>query len=414
MTRDTKTTGGRALLFMILIPLLTILAIALLFEAGLRIAGYNPLSSMVKGGSGSRFFLKKSEDPILRVELNPGYQGVVEKIKLVINSRGMRGRELPEAKDGHVRIALIGDSITLGKSIPDEEIFATRLERMLQAVNPRYEVLNLGTDSYDTVQEVLSLKYKGLAFAPDVVVVCYCLNDIGITPFDMDFIHTFIKPSIPPLYRFRVSQWIYLRLRRLKAVSLFKKQLESVGAFGNFYGDLFPPAEKDAFLEEQFKAIAENQRIFAAAGRYDRKRTVLDHAGSLWLNQYADLKSIGKLRYAFKELAAMANARGFKVMVAVIPFLYKLKGHYLDIPAHKIVVHQAKAFKLEAVDLFGKFNAAGLKGLGLDGVHFSIRGHEVMAEALFEALGRLFFPDVDQAVRNRPSKTDGGREPDGP
>jgi len=414
MTRDAKTTGGRALLFMVLIPLLTILVMALLFEAGLRIAGYNPLSSMAKGGSGSSFFLRKSADPILRVELNPGYQGIVDKVRLVINSKGMRGRELPEDKDGHVRIALIGDSIALAKSIPDEEIFATRLERMLQAVNPRYEVLNLGTDGYDTVQEVLSLKEKGLAFAPDVVVVCYCLNDIGITPLDMSFIHTFVQPHIPLLFRLRVWQWINLRLRRLKATSLFKKQLESVGAFGDFYGDLFPPAEKDAFLEEQFKAIAESQRTFAAAGRYDKKRMVLDHAGSLWLNQYTDLKSIGKLRYAFKELAAMANARGFKVMVVVIPFFYKLKGHYLDIPAHEIVVHQAKAFKLEAVDLFKKFNAAGLKGLGLDGVHLSARGHEVMAKALFEELGRLFFPDVDRAIRNRPSQTDGGRGPDDP
>lgn len=414
MTRDVKTTGGRALLFMVLIPLLTILAMALLFEAGLRIAGYNPLSSMAKGGSGSSFFLRKSEDSILRVELNPGYQGVVDRVRLVINSRGMRGRELPEDKDGHVRIALIGDSITLAKSIPDGEIFATRLERMLQAINPRYEVLNLGTDSYDTVQEVLSLKNKGLAFAPDVVVVCYCLNDIGITPLDMGFIQTFVQPRIPLLFRLRVWQWINLRLRRIKAASLFKKQLESVGAFGDFYGDLFPPAEKDAFLEEQFKAIAESQQTFAAAGSYDRKRTVLDHPGSLWLNQYADLKSIGKLRYAFKELAAMAETRGFKVVVAVIPFLYKLKGHYLDIPAHKIVVHQAKAFKLEAVDLFKKFNAAGFKGLDLDGVHLNARGHEVMAEALFEALGHLFFPDVDQAVRNRPPQTDRGREPDGP
>ena len=101
-------------------------------------------------------------------------------------------------------------------------------------------------------------------------------------------------------------------------------------------------------------------------------------------------------------------------MVVVIPFFYKLKGHYLDIPAHEIVVHQAKAFKLEAVDLFKKFNAAGFKGLDLDGVHLNARGHEVMAEALFEALGRLFFPDVDQAVRNRPLQTDRGQEPDGP
>jgi lysophospholipase L1-like esterase len=394
MKQEAKSTRGRTFLFMVLTPLLTILVLALLFEVGLRIGGYNPLGHMARGVEGNSFFLKKSEDPILRFELNPGYQGVFEGARLVINARGMRGRELPEDKDGHIRIALLGDSITLAKTIPEEEIFASRLERMLQAVNPRCEVMNLGTDGYDTVQEVLSFRDKGLAFAPDVVVVCYCLNDIGITPLDTGFIQNFIQPRIPLSYRLRVWQWVNLRLRRLKAASLFKKQLESVGAFGDFYGNLFPPADKDAFLEEEFQAIAESQKAFAAAGSYDRKRTVLEHPGSLWLNQYTDLKSVGKIRYAFKELAGMADARGFKVLVAVIPFFYKVQGRYLDLPAHRIVIHQAQALGLKTADLFPMFNAAGFKGLDLDGVHLSVRGHQVMAEALFEELGRQFFPDL--------------------
>jgi lysophospholipase L1-like esterase len=394
MTNEVKLSGSRVILFGILIPMLTVFIMAILFEVGLRIAGFNPLSHILKGRQGNSYFLRKAEDPLLRVELNPGFQGVFEGARLVINGQGMRGRELSRDKDGHIRVALLGDSIALARTVSEDRIFATRLERMLQAVNPRYEVFNLGTDGYDTVQEVFALRDKGLAFDPDVVVVCYCLNDIGITPLDMGFVNTFIQPRIPPLWRLRIWQWINLRLRRMKTVSLFKRQIESVGAFDEFYGNLFPAAEKDAFLEEQFLAIAESQQLFNEADHYDRKRIVLESPGNLWLNQYTDLKNIGKIRYAFKELADLARTHGFRVLVAVIPFFYKLKGRYLDLPAHRIVIHEAQAFGLGTVDLFPKFNAAGFKGLDLDGVHLSVRGHQIMAEALFEELGRQFFSDV--------------------
>jgi hypothetical protein len=48
-------------------------------------------------------------------------------------------------------------------------------ERLAKEVpNERWEVLNMAVPGYNTAMEVETLKARGLAYEPDVVVVGYC------------------------------------------------------------------------------------------------------------------------------------------------------------------------------------------------------------------------------------------------
>ena len=96
-----------------------------------------------------------------------------------INSLGFRGREVTPRKDpGVVRVLVVGDSFVFGIGVDEEHLFVTRLERRLRDLTGvPHQVVNLGVAGFSTDQEYLLLRERGLALAPDVVLLLMCDND---------------------------------------------------------------------------------------------------------------------------------------------------------------------------------------------------------------------------------------------
>jgi hypothetical protein len=92
------------------------------------------------------------------------------------NSRGLRGtREYALDKpEGVTRIVVLGDSLTFGEDVGDDEVWPSRLEALL----PGTEVLNLGVHGYGHDQMLLYLREEGLKYHPDVVVVGFLPDDM--------------------------------------------------------------------------------------------------------------------------------------------------------------------------------------------------------------------------------------------
>ncbi|MCX6709902.1 MAG: SGNH/GDSL hydrolase family protein [Candidatus Woesearchaeota archaeon] len=125
------------------------------------------------------------KDDINGYRYKPGFRGnffgSYSNITISINSRGFRDYEyaLEKPADSY-RIAVIGDSVTFGSGIPMQETYAKQLEKMLNSNSSvRYEVLNMGVNSYEFEQEYNLLKSDGLKFKPDLVIVGFVLNDVG-------------------------------------------------------------------------------------------------------------------------------------------------------------------------------------------------------------------------------------------
>src|SRR5262249_53631027 len=108
---------------------------------------------------------------------------------ILVNSLGFRGVDFDaEKKPGTSRIVVLGDSVTFGVCVDEDETFPFLLAEILRGrrTERRWDVVNAGVPGYGSEQEVGVLNEKGLALRPDVVVLAFCANDwtrpISATP----------------------------------------------------------------------------------------------------------------------------------------------------------------------------------------------------------------------------------------
>jgi HEAT repeat protein/lysophospholipase L1-like esterase len=95
------------------------------------------------------------------------------------NRDGLRDRTRTREKpEGLVRIAILGDSVTLGAEIRPEEAYPQRLEARFRAEGRRVEVMNVALWGWSTRQEKIAWERIARGYRPDQAVLAVCLNDI--------------------------------------------------------------------------------------------------------------------------------------------------------------------------------------------------------------------------------------------
>ncbi|MBN2383347.1 SGNH/GDSL hydrolase family protein [bacterium] len=125
---------------------------------------------------------RQSANPLLVFELIPDSQVFQDDVFYRINTEGLR--DLPShthEKTGSFRIAAVGDSFTFGMALPLEMTWPKQLEHLLQErFGPTVSVYNFGIMGYDTQQEIELIKTRVLLYQPDLIIIGYCLNDVGV------------------------------------------------------------------------------------------------------------------------------------------------------------------------------------------------------------------------------------------
>jgi lysophospholipase L1-like esterase len=112
-------------------------------------------------------------DPLLGWRLQPGVYG-----EMRINSEGFRGAEWSRGKTAGKRIAYLGDSCTMGFTIPaDADVFGALLPQLLQRQSLQLEGLNFGVDGYSSHQGRILLEQVLPQYAPDYVTLYFGYND---------------------------------------------------------------------------------------------------------------------------------------------------------------------------------------------------------------------------------------------
>lgn len=105
------------------------------------------------------------------------------EVDVQINSKGLREREIPYAKEKDTfRILLLGDSFSAALQVPLRLTWHKIIERTLNE-NPRVpkkiEIINSGVPGYGTSQELLYYRYEGYKYNPDLVLIEVFHNDIS-------------------------------------------------------------------------------------------------------------------------------------------------------------------------------------------------------------------------------------------
>jgi lysophospholipase L1-like esterase len=335
MGHSARRLGSVALLLASLA--LTLLAL----EAGFRVAGVSVGTVQI-----NRATVRRSDNPRLGFELRPG-GAVRAEVAYRVNAEGLRGPETSVEKPAGVRrVAVLGDSIAFGYWVADEDGFARQLEALLNAEGApsRVEVLNFGVPGYNLDQEIEALRAKALAFAPDAVVVAFCLNDLeGLFSYELGLVQDRAargRTALGALREALVSRsllfaWVEYRLSEREARRAFAR------ARNPLEGPLYAEA-----VERQEEALR------------------------------------GKLGV----LQALVASRGIPGVVVVFPVLGGRFERYPHRDLHRAVVAAAEQAGLAAVDILDCYSAYDFRDLRVDVVHPSPLGHRIAAHAARDAL----------------------------
>ncbi|HEX5053642.1 MAG TPA: SGNH/GDSL hydrolase family protein, partial [Planctomycetota bacterium] len=113
----------------------------------------------------------------------PGLDVEFQGVRVVTNADGFRGpRRSREKPANGYRIVGLGDSVLFGWGVPYEASGLAVLEARLQAACPTrlVEAVDTAVPGYNTAMEEQVLVDKGLAFAPDLVIVDFVGNDLDL------------------------------------------------------------------------------------------------------------------------------------------------------------------------------------------------------------------------------------------
>ena len=199
----------------------------------------------------THYHLDKIADSTRVFKHRPGLQRIYQGVDVSINEHGFRDRSLEVKQKNEMRVLLLGDSVTFGWGVPEEDTFSRKLEAMLTNHWKRpVRTVNTGVGGYNTVQEYATLITFAGDIDPDVVILLYVLNDVEVNdpPFD-PWSARALKGKSPPetldiilrkrwLYRLGYFGFNWVFSRQAQALDKngrgFKESVEALGAIATF------------------------------------------------------------------------------------------------------------------------------------------------------------------------------------
>jgi len=179
-------------------------------ELGIRTVDFYGISYYELVGG---YMLNMKADEHLVYRHKPSWEQRFGDVLITYNERGLRDRPILPKAEGEYRILALGDSITFGWGVSQNQIFTFRLEQLLQGRLQRpVRVINSGVGGYNTVQELTYFKQEGITFQPDLVMLTYVENDIEENkgPFDPWTQVSLRGKSLPEMVRTMLAKlWLY-------------------------------------------------------------------------------------------------------------------------------------------------------------------------------------------------------------
>lgn len=305
-------------------------------EIGLRLLGYAGAPESLIGN------IRHVDDPILNWRFVPNSTVQDGNVISRYNSAGFRDMEHAVGKPAHItRVVVVGDSVTEGSGVRQEELFASYVQTLLGS---RFEIINLGMSGLNTQQEIHIFEVEGMKYEPDIVVINFILNDC-------DFFSEF------------------------RAAERFQEEKDAkIGLFGD--------VTIDPRLKRWLKSSA---LVYFVKGRMEYIRGVItgkeerNYYVSLWGNPECHRRVLS----GFDALKALQEHSSFDVHVLIWPLLmnYDLYGFS---QVHAWVKENAVQRGFKVLDLLPVYSSRWYRDLQImaeDNVHPNADGHRLSAQA---------------------------------
>jgi lysophospholipase L1-like esterase len=277
-------------------------------------------------------------------------------VRFATDERGLRATPHAAVRSPTTRRVLVaGDSFTQGSQVEADELFTTRLERVLVDA----EVWNAGVGGYSTLQELRALGPQLRDFRPDLVVLVVFENDFQDNLMSY---YSFLGPR--PHVRVRGSE---VEVVDRPDPTPFERCLLPVpGALWWYeHSALYRALHKNLFLPQRSTALdAEEKRQRAALSLSDQRTA---------------------MRRLLAHVAETVHAADAELLLVAMPDRESVEAAVA--PSHEWLAGEAATLRVPFVSLLAPLvtATAGRAYFAADAdIHLTAVGHECVAAALRE------------------------------
>lgn len=304
----------------------------------------------------NRTIYRRSENDDLIYEPTPGASVEMEYGPAGFNAAGMRDeREHAREPDPErTRVAILGDSLVWSEFLPLYDSIPRRAEGSL---GRDFEVLAFGVTGYDTAQEAAWYEAAVRPFAPDVVVVVFCMNDMMIMS--------------GPFERYATDEE---RAQKDAQEALMAREA---------------PVRRetiDAVLEER-ERNASLRIVARALGIWERWRFDRSYTDE-YLVAFRDPPRRARTRAALQRLGAALRADHARGVLVISPVLEAWDDYHWH-AIHDFVRQEAEAAGFIVVDPLESWRGAHTPDemrVGGDNLHYDESGARVMGSVIADAV----------------------------
>lgn len=263
-----------------------------------------------------------------------------------------------EKNRGTFRILVLGDSNAYGQGVRVEETFAKVLEDILnnkvERNGNKFEVINLGWPGLNTADEYIELIKNGLRYEPDMVLVSYCINDIG------------------PPGNLRTDPRASHYIRRSLNKGAFRLPIpESIDSFLTLKSDFY------LFLLNRYNSLLHKIGM----------RQGVDHDKSLLMSYSEGTRDWMFTQQALDKIYTLCKQQNIMPTLVILPYFYELERYQFGI-IHEKVTSTAKTTGFHVLDLLPVF--IGKKSTDFIAsradTHPNAKAHKIMAEDIYKFL----------------------------
>jgi lysophospholipase L1-like esterase len=280
-------------------------------------------------------------------------------VEYIINSKGLRGPEFPERKpDGEIRLLTIGDSVTFGHLVSEEETYPHYLQKYLEGSAPdkSLRVINCGVNGYSTREELLFLRKKGINYDPDIVLFGFVLNDASIYARQ---------------YRLLTFKEMLSRNRhpgRMERMFRFLSRLHFVRAITNILEEVI--IQEDLIDEIREKRNHLNREI-------------------MYLDSEEALRGLETTKNELGQISRLLDDHRIEMVFVVFPTKYQLEETIIPDEPQRILEEYCNEDDIRYLDLMPIFLNRDWNNLYIDNVHLSAEGNALVAEEIGRYLDKI-------------------------
>jgi lysophospholipase L1-like esterase len=302
--------------------------------------------------------------------LRPGFRGEYRnaeyRISIAINAQGLRGPDIVSPKPtGTYRVLAVGDSFTFGQGVQYEQAWPEVVERRF---GRSVEVVNAGWSAGSPVGYDRYLASHGMRYEPDLVLVALFVGNDVVE--DLAERQAGDRPIDQVEYASRYITNLQVRIG-------------PVGALRELADTLLPNLYELATV-----AVVKIQYALGAHRTHFDYVLADDEPAELTEGWAQTLRTLG-------GIADRATARGARFGVVLIPFYDQVagtpygRGFTVDRPQRRILASCGERALL-CLDLLPALRGSGdpRELYYLKDGHWTVRGHEVAAEAISAWLAR--------------------------